>query len=256
MLTLSVILAIFEGMESNSQLKSVAYARVSTLLGQDPENQLTHIRAFAEARGFIQAGEYIDRISGVKERRKGLDELVRDARMGKFKVLVVSGIDRLARDTRHLLNLIYELDGYGVALISLRESIDFTSPMGKAALTILGAIAELERELCRERIRSALAAKKLTAEKTGWRTGRPPLKPEVIEQVIELHKRGHSLRQIASQLSGQISKSSVERIVKQHKQGVQKTPPKSTMQMVENIESKSQEEDSQIANRLWTGHES
>lgn len=243
-------------MEASKQLKSVAYARVSTLLGQDPENQLAHTRAFMEARGFVQVGEYVDRISGAKDRRRGLDQLIQDARMGKFKILVVSGIDRLARDTRHLLNLIHELDGYGVALISLRESIDFTSPMGKAALTILGAIAELERELCRERIKSALAAKKLTAEKTGWRTGRPPIQPEVIEQVIELHGRGHSLRQIASQLSGQISKSSVERIVKQHKQGVQKTPRKSTVQVVETIESELPKEGSEIINGLWTGHES
>lgn len=201
-------------------MKAAAYARVSTLLAQNPEHQLTHIQAFAEAREFDLGLKYIDRVSGAREKRKALDQMVKDARAGKFKVLIVSGIDRLARDTRHLLNLIHELNGYGVALISLRESIDFTTPMGKAALTILGAIAELERELCRERIKSALAAKKLTAHQTGWRCGRRPIDKDTKVEVLALYHRGISIRKIADQLGGRVSKSSVERIIKEHQKKV------------------------------------
>jgi DNA invertase Pin-like site-specific DNA recombinase len=73
-----------------------------------------------------------------KDRRSGLDELVKAARAGKFKILLIYSIDRLARDTRHLLNLIHELNLYGVSLISIRESIDFSTPMGQATLTLTG----------------------------------------------------------------------------------------------------------------------
>lgn len=216
------------------RVKTAAYARVSTLLGQNPEHQLTHIRQFAEARGFELVEEYVDRISGAKERRKALDALIKDARMGRFKVLIVSGIDRLARDTRHLLNLIHELDGYGVALISLRESIDFTTPMGRATLAILGAISSLERELCRERTRNALASRKLTAAQTGWRCGRPKTPDAVVTQVLELHRRGLSHRAIERALNKQVSRATVTRIL----QGRHKTQKPAALQVIETTEAK------------------
>lgn len=193
----------------------VAYARVSTLLGQDPEIQLSQIRTFAAARNFNLVESYVDQgISGSKDRRPALDKLIKDARAGKFSLLVIVAIDRLARDTRHLLNLICELDHYGVAVISLRESIDFSTPMGQATLTIIGAVAQLERELIRERIRNALAAKKLAAEKsnTAWRCGRPQkINALVIQQISDLRAKGVSIRKIAKQLG--IAKSSAQRFL-------------------------------------------
>lgn len=203
-------------MNDSKKTKAVAYVRVSTLLQQDPQNQIEHIRKFSSARDFELTQEYVDiGISGAKERRPELDMLVKDARKGLFKVIIVTGIDRLARDTRHLLNLINELTHYGVFIISLRENIDFSTPMGQATLTILGAVAQLERELIRERIKSALAAKKITAEKfgTNWRCGRKPKVNTLIEQRIgELRKLGNSLRQISKIMN--ISKSTVHRVLK------------------------------------------
>ena len=214
----------------SGKAKCAAYSRVSTLLGQNPEHQLSHIRQFAEARGFELVAEYTDRVSGVKERRKALDALIKDARTGRFKILIVSGIDRLARDTRHLLNLIHELDSHGIALISLRESIDFTTPMGKATLAILGAIGSLERDLCRERTRTALAAKKLTAAQTGWRCGRPrAATDEIITQVVDLHDRGMSHREIERALNKKVSRATVTRIL----QGRFKTSEKIPAQVTE-----------------------
>lgn len=202
-------------MNNDQQNKAVVYARCSTLLAQDPESQLAHLRQFAQARNFLIVSEFVDMgISGVKEKRPALDEMVKAARLGKFKVVIIAGIDRLARDTRHLLNLINELQGYGVAVISLRENIDFTTPMGQAALTIFGAVAQLERELIRERIRNALAAKKLAAQQTGsgWRCGRESvITPELIEKVQLLRQQGISIRNIAKKLG--IGKSTVQRIL-------------------------------------------
>ncbi|MDC1174205.1 recombinase family protein [Bacteriovoracaceae bacterium] len=200
------------------KVKAVAYSRVSTLLGQDPELQLVRIREFAKARNFDLQLEYVDKgISGAKEKRPALDDLILHARQGKFKVLIVTGIDRIGRNTRHLLNLIHELAGYGVSLISLRESLDFTTPMGQATLTILGAIAELERELTRERIRTALAAKKLSAQELGieWRCGRPPATDDKLkDRIVSLRKKGLSIRAIERKLDGKVSRTTIQRILK------------------------------------------
>lgn len=200
---------------SINKTKAVAYARVSTLLGQDPEHQLSTIRKFAQARNFELVKEFVDLgISGSKERRPALDEMVRDARQGKFKVIVIVGIARLAHDTRHLLNLVSELHHVGVSVISLRENIDFTTPMGQAALAIFGAMASLERSLISERIRTALAAKKLAAERTGsnWRCGRPSgLTKEKESEILRLHAKGLSVRAIARRVS--LGKTTVHRFL-------------------------------------------
>ena len=93
-----------------NSVKVAAYARVSTLLNQEPEHQLVPIRQVASNRDFEVVSEYVDRISGSTERRRELDRLITDARLGKFKIVVVYALDRLARDTRFLLNLLHELD--------------------------------------------------------------------------------------------------------------------------------------------------
>ena len=116
---------------STCPVKAAAYCRVSLYLEQSPEGQLVNIRQFAQVRGFDLVDEYVDHgVSGVRERRPGLDRLVADARRGRFKVLIVTGIDRIGRNTRHLLNLIHELSGYGVSLVSLRENIDMGVSLG------------------------------------------------------------------------------------------------------------------------------
>ncbi len=197
---------------SSPIIKAVIYSRVSTLLGQDPLHQLIPCRQLCQNRNFSVVGEYIDRITGSAERRKDLDQLVNDARLGKFKVVVIYALDRIARDTRFLLNLIHQLETYGVSLISLRESVDLTTPVGRAVLQILGSIAELEKNLISERIKTALAVKKLTAQKTGsgWRCGRKPVDPEKIEQAKALLAQGKSIR--ATGLIVGLGKSTIERI--------------------------------------------
>lgn len=195
-----------------NQVRAVAYARVSTLLKQEPEHQLVPIRGVIANRDLKLVDEYVDRITGSADRRKELDRLIGDARIGKFKVIVIYALDRLARDTRFLLNLIHELNGYGVTLISLRESIDLGTPIGRAVLQILGSIAELEKNLISERIKTALAVKKMTAAQTGWRCGRNPLPKEIVEQVKVLRAKGLSIRAISRELG--IGKTSVERVLK------------------------------------------
>lgn len=199
-----------------NRTKVVAYARVSTLLGQNVIHQLEGIRELAANRNFELIEEFIDEgFSGKTDKRPALEKLVKDAKLGRFKIVIIYSIDRLGRSTKHLLNLVDELNHYGVSLISIREFLDFSTPTGQMALTMLSAVAQLEAQLISERIKTTLAVKKAIALKnqTNWRCGRPPLDNEVKLKVFELRKDGHSIRSISKQL-GNLSKSSVEKILK------------------------------------------
>jgi DNA invertase Pin-like site-specific DNA recombinase len=198
-------------------IRVVAYARVSTLLGQDVLHQLHGIRELAKQRQFDLVEEYCDQgVSGKAEKRPALDKLIKDARRGHFSIIIIHGIDRLGRSTKHLLNLIDELRHYNVSLISIRESLDFTTPTGQACLIMLSAVAQLEAQLISERIKTALAVKKAVASKTnnGWTCGRPTLDSDLIEKVIKLRNSGLSVRKISAELKT-ISKSSVSKIIQE-----------------------------------------
>src|SRR6195256_4916257 len=137
-------------------MKAAIYARVSTL-DQQPENQLQELRRYGEARGW-SAAEYVDRgVSGAKDRRPALDQLVSDARRRRFDVVVCWRLDRLGRNLKHLITLLEELQALGVAFVSLAEGIDATTSAGKLQMHILGAIAEFERARIVERVRAGLA---------------------------------------------------------------------------------------------------
>jgi len=154
-------------------LRAAVYARVSTL-DQEPENQLHELRRYATARNWVGT-EYIDRgVSGGKDRRPALDDLIRDAKRRKFDVLVCWRLDRLGRNLKHLITLLEELQALGVAFVSLGEGIDATTPAGKLQMHILGAIAEFERGRIRERVVAGLARARARGKKLG-RPRRTPL---------------------------------------------------------------------------------
>jgi len=149
-------------------MRCAIYARVSTL-DQEPENQLQELRQYVAARGWT-AVEYVDRgVSGAKDRRPALDQLVADARRRKVDVLLCWRLDRLGRNLRHLVVLLEDLHATGVAFVSLNEGIDATTPAGKLQLHILGALAEFERGRIRERVMAGLQR----ARTQGKRLGRP-----------------------------------------------------------------------------------
>jgi DNA invertase Pin-like site-specific DNA recombinase len=158
-----------ERMNTNTPTGRVAiYARVSTF-DQEPENQLAELRQYVLARGWTSI-EYVDRgISGSKDSRPALDQLVADARRRKFDVLLCWRLDRLGRNLRHLVVLLEDLRDVGVAFVSLNEGIDATTPAGKLQLHVLAALAEFERERIRERVYAGLAR----ARAQGTRLGRP-----------------------------------------------------------------------------------
>jgi DNA invertase Pin-like site-specific DNA recombinase len=193
-------------------MKRVAiYTRVSTL-DQRPESQLYDLRQMAAQRGFEIVHEFTDRISGTKSRRPGLDELLHDARRGRFDIVLVWAFDRLARSVRHFLEVLDELNHLGIEFVSLRENIDTGGPLGRAVIVIIGAIAELERNLIVERVRAGMRRAKLE----GRHIGRYAL---IVDEVAILRDRtqGQSLRQIAK--THRISAATVSRALKEAKPG-------------------------------------
>lgn len=173
------------------------YARVSTKNnGQDPETQLIALREYAQARRFEIFSEYIDvGISGATEKRPALDRLMDDARKRRFDAVLVARFDRFARSTRHLVLALEEFNVLGVDFISLSESIDTSTPMGKMVFTVIAAVAELERSLIRERVSMGLQK----AKAQGKRIGRPTVRIDS-DELQALRDEGLSCRAIARQL--------------------------------------------------------
>jgi len=110
--------------------RAALYLRVSTL-DQHPETQLYDLRQLAKQRGYEIVQEYTDKISGAKARRPGLDQLMADARHGRFQVIVVWAFDRLARSVRHFLEVLDELTHLQIEFVSFRENIDTGGPLGR-----------------------------------------------------------------------------------------------------------------------------
>lgn len=182
------------------------YCRVSTL-EQSVQMQLADLRRYCEQRGWSIRTEYIDAgVSGMKDRRPGLDQLMNDARKRHFQVVVCWRFDRFARSTKHLIVALEEFNHLGIDFISYQENIDTSSPLGKALFTIVGAIAELERNIIVERIKGGLRS----AKENGRRLGRPPLnEPMLLKTILTMRAKGLSFAKIAEALK--LSKSFVHK---------------------------------------------
>ncbi|MGO9085929.1 MAG: recombinase family protein [Candidatus Sulfotelmatobacter sp.] len=188
--------------------RAALYCRVSTV-DQHPETQLGELRQFAANKGFTVVGEYTDRgYCGARARRPELDRMMDDARRHKFDVLMVWACDRLARSTKHLLQTLDELNGFGVQFLSQREAIDTEGPLGRAIIVIVSAMAELERCIIIERVRAGMRRAKLE----GRQIGRSRLDVDRA-QVITDRRSGMSLTQVAKKHG--ISRASVCRLMKE-----------------------------------------
>jgi DNA invertase Pin-like site-specific DNA recombinase len=179
-------------------MRVALYARVSTNdKGQDPEMQLRELREYCQRRGWSISGEYVDSgVSGAKDSRPRLNELMLDANRRRFDAVVVWKFDRFARSTSHLLKALETFQSLKVEFVSLTEGIDTSTPVGKLVFTILGAVAEMERELIRERIRAGVR----NARAKGKKLGRPTAGVDPT-RIASLRSQGYTLRQIAATLN-------------------------------------------------------
>jgi DNA invertase Pin-like site-specific DNA recombinase len=189
-------------------MRIALYARVSTQNGQqDPELQLRELREYCARRGWEVSGEYVDHISGAKDKRVALDRLMVDAHLRRLDAVVVWKFDRFARSVSHLLRALETFRALGVEFVSLSEQVDTSTPMGKMMFTVLGAVAELERSLIVERVKAGLR----NARAKGKRLGRPRVSVSVTK-IQGLRAEGLTLRDIAKRC--RISKTTVIRALK------------------------------------------
>jgi DNA invertase Pin-like site-specific DNA recombinase len=205
--------------------RAALYVRVSTtnraarnqgVFEQNPEVQELPLRQMAEQRGWTVVRVYSDRMSGSCESRPGLTSLMQDARRGAFDVVVVWRFDRFARSIEQLVLALAEFRTLGIDFVSSQEALDTSTPMGKAMFTIIGAMAELERNVISERIAAGMEHAKLHGTKSGAAVGRPRT---VFDRarVSELRDAGQSWRQIAAKLS-----VSARTVIRVYEQGVAK----------------------------------
>lgn len=191
-------------------MNAAIYARVSTQ-DQSCLLQLTELNKYVSARGWKVYAEYVDEhASGIKASRPSLDRLMRDARLHYFDVIVVWKIDRFSRSLTHLLQQCKDLDSAGIRFIVVSQGIDTdtSNPTSRFFIQILGAVAELERELIRERTSEGRA--KARAE--GRSLGRPK---RIFDRqvVLDLHTEGKSFAEIGRVVG--ISKALAHKVVRQ-----------------------------------------
>src|ERR1700757_2822195 len=176
-------------------MRAGIYARISTK-DQSCEMQLRDLRTYCAARGFDPVREYVDiGQSGGKDSRPELNRLMEDARKRRFDAIVVWRFDRFARSTKPLLLALEEFRSLGIQFISYQENIDTTSPLGQALFTIVSAVAQLERDLIRERVSAGIRH----ARACGKQLGRPRRIVDS-EELVRLKAEGASLREIAKKL--------------------------------------------------------
>lgn len=205
--------------EKPRMTRAALYMRVSTV-EQNPETQGIELREFARQRGYEIVREYVDQgVSGTKARRPALDKLLHDAHRRPYDVVLVWSCDRLARSTKHFLDVLDELNGLGIRFISRREAIDTDGPLGRAIVVIISAIAELERSLIVERVRAGMRRAKLE----GRRIGRAPLDVDRAALVRD-RLSGMSLTKVAYKYG--LSRASVVRFVHEARKSAVATPSK------------------------------
>jgi DNA invertase Pin-like site-specific DNA recombinase len=178
-------------------VRVAVYARVSTLNGhQDPETQLIALRDYCKQREWTVAHEYVDKgVSGAKDSRPALNQLMTDAKRRRFDVCLVWKLDRFGRSTRHLVNALAEFNALGIAFVSMTDSLDTTTPQGRLMFAIISAMAEFERELIRERVKAGLRRARAKGHKPGFERQALDL-----GAIRERNDAGETIRQIAKSL--------------------------------------------------------
>jgi len=180
----------------NTPKKIAIYGRVSTT-DQKVESQVQALRQLAFQRSWHVVDEYLDAgVSGLRDRRPALDRLMADAHKRKFSAVVVWRFDRFGRSLRHLVTALDEFRDLGINFISMEDSIDTGTASGRMLYGVIGAMAQFESELNRERTILGLQA----AKRRGVKLGRKPVTFD-IDLAHEMRSSGRSFRAIASALS-------------------------------------------------------
>jgi DNA invertase Pin-like site-specific DNA recombinase len=191
-------------MTTQTPAKAYGYIRVSTA-AQSLDRQHDALTG----KGIALRDIYSDKVSGARESRPGLDELLRHVRAGDS--ITVHSLDRLGRTALHVLTTIADLTEKGIAVRSLKDGEDLTSTTGKLLAGIIVHIAEWERSMNAERVAEARAARTARAKAGEQVAGRPrtAMLPATIKAVHSLKASGMGAAEIAK--NQKISRASVYR---------------------------------------------
>jgi putative DNA-invertase from lambdoid prophage Rac len=196
---------------ARSQLKAAIYCRVSTD-DQSCERQVRDLTAFAERAGHQVIAVFTETASGANNNRPERKKVLELARRREIGAILVTELSRWGRSTTDLVSTLDELHAQGVSVLALTGlSFDLSTPSGKLLRTLMAGLAEFERDLIRERVKSGLAVAWANGKKSGRRVGFRPSDKKV-DRVLKLRRDGMSLRSIAAHL--RMSTMTVQQILK------------------------------------------
>ncbi|WP_208354242.1 recombinase family protein [Pseudaestuariivita rosea] len=196
--------------------RAVIYARVSTT-DQSCERQIADLAAFADRGGFEVIRQFKETASGTKSNRAVRNEVMALSQARKIDAVLVTELSRWGRSTQDLLETLHKLAGWNVSVVAMSGmTFELDSPHGRMMATILSGIAQFERDLISERVKSGLAAAKARGRKLGRQTGQRPKSDKLAPKVLAAVEQGRSYRWIARDLG--ISKNTVLGIVKRHRE--------------------------------------
>jgi putative DNA-invertase from lambdoid prophage Rac len=196
--------------------RAAIYARVSTS-DQSCERQVTELTAFAERGGYDVVRAFKETASGINANRAERSKVIALAQARKIDVVLVSELSRWGRSTQDLLDTLNRMAGWKVSVVAMSGmTFELGTPHGRMMATMLAGIAQFERDLLSERVKSGLAAARARGKKLGRQPGQSPKSDKLAPKVIELVAVGRSYRWIARDLG--ISKNTVGEIVKRHRQ--------------------------------------
>lgn len=204
--------------------RAAIYCRVSTV-NQGTDRQVIELLQFADRAKHEVVGTFTEVVSGAKtsakdriERAKVLDL----ARQRKIDVILVSELTRWGRSTQDLVDTLHDLQAWGVSLIALNGlQFDLSTAQGKLFAQLMSALAEFERDLLRERVRSGMAAAKARGVTFGRHKGFAPTQRRKGALILSMNNEGKSIRKIADELH--ISTGTVQKVLKRGKALI--TPP-------------------------------
>jgi DNA invertase Pin-like site-specific DNA recombinase len=190
--------------------RAALYLRVSTLNGQTTENQQRELEAVAARSGWRIVRVFEDNgVSGSKgrDKRPGLDAMMKAATRREFDLIAAWSVDRLGRSVQHLVHFLSELEPLGIDLYLHQQHVDTTTPSGRALFQMMGVFAEFERAMIRERVNAGLAR----ARAKGKVLGRPKVKPAVEKRIRELRAKGMGMVAIGRALK--VGTATVQRVL-------------------------------------------
>lgn len=195
--------------------RAAIYARVSTA-DQSCERQVNELVAFAERGGYEVLGVFKETASGASANRAARNRILDLAQARQIEAVLVTELSRWGRSTQDLLDTLDRLAGWKVSVVAMSGmTFELDTPHGRMMATLLAGIAQFERDLLSERVKSGLAAARARGRKLGRQAGQRPKSDRLAPRVLALSAEGRSYRWIARDLG--ISKNTVADIIKRRR---------------------------------------